>query len=124
MPLNVMDAHYESFATNVLPVAASLDMGILGMKTLGDGTILKSKRATPTEMLQYPMNLPISIQVTGIDGMPILAQALDAVRSYVPPTPEQRAALLARSAAVAMTGAPSSTRPPSISTAPTTTRNG
>ena len=104
MPLNVMDAHYDSFERTVVPMAVARGTGIIGMKAFGDTYILKSRVVSPTQMLQYPMSLPISIQVTGIDGMPILAQALDAVRSYVPPTPEQRAALLARSARVAMTG--------------------
>ncbi len=104
MPLNVMDAHYDSFERTVVPMAVARGTGIIGMKAFGDNYILKSRVVSPIQMLQYPMSLPISIQVTGIDGMPILAQALDAVRSYVPPTPEQRAALLARSAAVAMTG--------------------
>ena len=104
MPLNVMDAHYDSFERTVVPMAVARGTGIIGMKAFGDNFILKSRVVAPVQMLQYPMSLPISIQVTGIDGLPILAQALDAVRTYVAPTPEQRAALLARSAAVAMTG--------------------
>ena len=55
-------------------------------------------------MLHYPMSLPVSIQICGIDSMAILGQALDAVRSFVPPTPEQRAARLARTAAAAADG--------------------
>ena len=86
--------------------------------------ILKSRVMPPIQMLQYPMSLPISIQVTGIDGMPILAQALEAVRSYVPPTPEQRAMLLARSAQAAMTGRTELYKTTEHSTAPTRTRNG
>ena len=105
MPLNVMDAHYDSFEQEVLPVALSHGTAVLGMKAFGDDFILKSGVVTPVEMLQYPMNLPIAIQITGIDSMPILAQALQAVRSFVPMTAEQRAALLARSAQIAADGA-------------------
>ncbi len=105
MPLNVMDAHFDSFEQGVLPVAVARGTGVLGMKAFGDNFILKSNVMTPTEMLQYPMGLPISVQVTGIDSMPILRQALDAVKTFQPPTPEQRAAILLRSALVASDGA-------------------
>jgi len=36
MPLNVMDAHYESFAQRVVPVLVEQDIGVLGMKPMGD----------------------------------------------------------------------------------------
>ncbi len=101
MPLNVMDAHYDSFEKTVVPMAVARGTGIIGMKAFGDNFILKSRVVPPMQMLQYPMSLPISIQVTGID---VLHQALEAVRTYTPPTPEFRAALLARSEQVAMTG--------------------
>ena len=36
MPLNVMDAHYRSFEQTVLPMALQKQMGVLGMKPMGD----------------------------------------------------------------------------------------
>ncbi len=104
MPLNVMDAHFDSFEQGVLPVALSHGTAVLGMKTFGDNFILKSGVATPTEMLHYPMSLPVSIQVCGIDNAMVLQQALDAVRSFVPPTDAERVALLSRTAAAAKDG--------------------
>jgi aryl-alcohol dehydrogenase-like predicted oxidoreductase len=104
MPLNVMDVHYKSFEKNVLPVAQSLDMGILGMKTLGDGVILKSKTATPTECIQYAMNLPTSVVISGCDSLAVLDQALKAAYSFQPIPPDQVAALLARTAAAGSNG--------------------
>ena len=104
MPLNVMDAHFDSFEQGVLPVAAAHGTGVIGMKAFGDPFILDSKVASPLEMLHYPMSLPISLQVTGIDSLPILQQALIAVRSFAPFTAEQRTALLARTEAVAKDG--------------------
>ena len=104
MPLNVMDAHYDSFEQQVLPVAIAHGTGVLGMKAFGDNYILKSNAVAPIEMLQYPMSLPITVQVTGIDSMPILQQALEAVRTFRQPTPEQRAAVLARTAQAAADG--------------------
>ncbi len=104
MPLNVMDAHFDSFEQGVLPVAAAHGTGVIGMKAFGDPFILDSKAASPIELLQYPMSLPISVQVTGVDSLPILQQALIAVRSFAPFTTEQRAALLARTATAAKDG--------------------
>jgi predicted aldo/keto reductase-like oxidoreductase len=46
MPVNVMDAHYDSFTTRVVPEAKKRDMGILGMKPLGSGLFLKSRPFT------------------------------------------------------------------------------
>ena len=37
IPLNVMDAHYDSFQWKVLPVLAKNEIGVLGMKPMGSG---------------------------------------------------------------------------------------
>ncbi len=96
MPLNVMDAHYDSFEKKVLPVLLQHDIGVLGMKPMGDKIILKSKTATPVECLHYSMNLPTSVVITGCDAMNILQQALDAARSFRPMNQGEVASLLAK----------------------------
>ena len=58
MPLNVMDAHFHSFAANVVPRLVKEEIGVLGMKPLGFGTIPRSGVATAIECLHYAMNLP------------------------------------------------------------------
>src|SRR5437867_7522383 len=40
MPLNVMDAHYRSFEKFVLPRLVQENVGVLGMKSMGNGIIL------------------------------------------------------------------------------------
>ena len=50
MPLNVMDAHYDSFERTVLPVLVKHDIGVLGMKPMGDNVILRSKTASAYRM--------------------------------------------------------------------------
>ncbi len=104
MPLNVMDAHYDSFEQGVLPIANARGTAVFGMKAFGDAFIVKSGVATPAELLHYPMSLPITLQVCGIDKAEVLQQALNAVRSFMPLTPDQRAAILAKTAAVAADG--------------------
>jgi aryl-alcohol dehydrogenase-like predicted oxidoreductase len=97
MPLNVMDAHYESFEKRVLPVAKKLDMGIIAMKTFGDHFILDSKAVSPRDMLHYGMNLPTSVVVTGIDKPQILDQAIEAASSFAPLAAAKVRAILAKS---------------------------
>ena len=104
MPLNVMDHHYNSFEAKVLPVLVKQNIGVLGMKPMGDPFILQSRTATAVECLHYSMNLPTSVVITGCDSMKILQQALDAARSFQPMSREQIAALLARTARAAQSG--------------------
>ncbi len=104
MPLNVMDAHFRSFEHEVLPLLLKDEIGVLGMKALGDPFILRSNTVTPMECLHYAMNLPTSTVITGIDTMEILAQALEAARTFTPLSQEAVAKLLARTADAAATG--------------------
>jgi uncharacterized protein len=104
MPLNVMDAHYESFEHKVLPVLVKHGIGVLGMKPLGDKLILQSKTATPVECLHYAMNLPTSVVITGCDSLQILQQAIDAARTFQPMSEDAVAGLLAKTAPAAVKG--------------------
>ena len=104
MPLNVMDAHFNSFEKKVLPVLLKNDIGVLGMKPMGDHIILESKTATPVECLHYAMNLPTSVVITGCDSLPILQQALDAARNFQALDSSQVATLLAKTAKAAEAG--------------------
>jgi predicted aldo/keto reductase-like oxidoreductase len=104
MPLNVMDAHFRSFGRMVLPVLVKEEIGVLGMKSMGDGNVLKSKTVSPIECLHYAMSLPTSVVITGIDSLKILDQALEAVKTFEPLTNEQFSSLLARTTKSAMTG--------------------
>ena len=104
MPLNVMDAHYDSFAKLVLPVLVQKDIGVLGMKPMGDQIILRSGVVSAPECLRYAMSLPTSVVITGCESMPIVRQAIDVARNFHPMTEEERAALLARTGAVGRNG--------------------
>ena len=104
MPLNVMDAHYNSFEKKVLPVLVKHGIGVLGMKPMGDSIILRSKAATPVECLHYAMSLPTSVVITGCESIKILQQALDAARSFKPMSQEEVTQLLAKTAPAAAKG--------------------
>jgi predicted aldo/keto reductase-like oxidoreductase len=104
MPLNVMDAHYESFEKKVLPVLVKNKIGVLGMKPMGDKFIIKTGKVSPQECLRYAMSLPTSVVITGCDSLRILDQALSVARGFRPLTEPQMAALLEKTADVAKDG--------------------
>jgi aryl-alcohol dehydrogenase-like predicted oxidoreductase len=104
MPLNVMDAQFDSFEKKVLPVLVEHGIGVLGMKPMGDKLILNSKTATPVECLHYAMNLPTSVVITGCDSLAILQQALEAARGFKPMSSGEVATLLAKTAPAAGQG--------------------
>jgi predicted aldo/keto reductase-like oxidoreductase len=104
MPLNVMDAHFDSFEKFVLPMALERDMGVLGMKALGDPFILQSHTVSATEALRYAMSLPVSTTITGIDSIAILQQDLGIARGFRPLNPDEKVALLEQTKQAALAG--------------------
>lgn len=96
MPLNVMDHHDDGFEKVVLPMLVEEEIGVLGMKPMGSGIILKSGKVTPVECLTYALSLPTSVVITGCDSLKILRQALSVARSWKPLSDQARAALLAK----------------------------
>jgi aryl-alcohol dehydrogenase-like predicted oxidoreductase len=105
MPLNVMDAHFRSFAKLVVPELVQQRIAVLGMKSMANGILLRSGTVTAIECLHYALNLPTSVVITGMDSLEILDQACEAVRTFRPMDEAQVRALLARTAAVARSGA-------------------
>jgi aryl-alcohol dehydrogenase-like predicted oxidoreductase len=104
MPLNVMDAHFRSFGHMVLPKLVEQSIGVLGMKPMGDGNVLKSGLVTPVECLHYALSQPTSVVITGCERMAILDQAMEAAKSFRPLTPAEVAALLAKTKDAAIGG--------------------
>ena len=104
MPLNVMDAHYRSFEKRVLPELVRENIGVLGMKSMGNGVILKSGTVTPVECLTYALNLPTSVVITGCDSIEVLDQAVETAGSFRPLSQGEVDALLAKTAPAASRG--------------------
>jgi predicted aldo/keto reductase-like oxidoreductase len=105
MPLNVMDAHFRSFGHLVLPYLFEHGIAVLGMKTFGDGVILKSDAPIkPIEYLHFSLNLPTSVVITGIQNQRDLDQAFEAVKTFEPMKKTQVADLLSRSRPYALEG--------------------
>lgn len=104
LPLNVMDAHYRSFEKLVLPALLRDGIGVLGMKSMGNGIILRSGAVTARECLRYALNLPTSVVITGIESMDRLEQALAVAEEFQPLAAEEVQMLLEKTKAAARRG--------------------
>jgi aryl-alcohol dehydrogenase-like predicted oxidoreductase len=104
MPLNVMDAHFRSFGALVLPELVKRGIGVLGMKPIANGIILKSRTVSAIDCLRYALSLPTSVVITGIDSMKVLKQAIKLVETFQPLGDIERVELLARTRDAAMGG--------------------
>ena len=104
MPLNAMDAHFESFEKKVLPILVEKEIGVLGMKPMGAGLLLKSNTVSPVQCLRYAMSLPTSVVITGCESLANLEQALDLARNFKPLSTAESAALLAKTEQAAREG--------------------
>ncbi len=104
MPLNVMDAHFRSFGRHVLPVLVKEQIGVLGMKPMASGAILKSNTVSAADCLRFAMSLPTSVVISGMDSMDVLKHNLETVKTFEPLTEEQTAVLLKKTADAAVEG--------------------
>ncbi len=104
MPLNIMDAQFRSFSRQVVPEMVRRGIAVLGMKSMGSGVLLKSNVVAPMDCLHYAMSLPVATVIAGIDGLPILDQAFEAVRTFRPLDQAAVAALMDKSRVAASRG--------------------
>jgi predicted aldo/keto reductase-like oxidoreductase len=104
MPLNLMDAHFRSFVQQVMPKLVEQEIAVLGMKSMGDGNLLKSGTVTAVECLHYALNLPVSVVITGCESMERLDQAMEAARTFRPSDKARISALLTKTRSAALTG--------------------
>jgi hypothetical protein len=80
----------------VVPELVKRKVAVLGMKSMGDSVILKSKLVTPLECLCYSLNQPTTVVITGIDTQEILDQAITAARTYQTVSGQAISAILAK----------------------------
>jgi aryl-alcohol dehydrogenase-like predicted oxidoreductase len=104
MPVNVMDAHFRSFSKLVLPEAQKMGLGILGMKSMGSGVILKSSTVSPVDCLRYALSQPTSVVITGIDNQQVLDQAIEIGSTFKALSDAELQAILKKSEAAAAKG--------------------
>lgn len=90
MPLSVTDGANKpkSFESQTLPLAKKLGMGVIAMKTLGAGAVLREKAATVREALEYVWTLPVSTAILGCSETAHVAGNAEIARNFRPLTAE------------------------------------
>jgi uncharacterized protein len=104
MPINVMDAHYQSFARGVIPELVKRKIGVVAMKTAASGAIVRSTKITAAECLRYAMSLPVSVVISGMDNLEMARQNIATTKAFKPLTEDEINDLLARVRDVAADG--------------------
>jgi uncharacterized protein len=94
MPVSVLDANFNSFQTEIMPIAQDQGIGVIGMKSLAAGHIFEDPAIaiTAEEAIRYALSQPIASLCTGIDSLAILEQNLRIGREFVPMSAEEQAA--------------------------------
>jgi predicted aldo/keto reductase-like oxidoreductase len=97
IPVNPAEPHYWSFLTDVLPKAQGKGMGILGMKTLSRGVVIKIFGAESVEsFLHFAMTQPISTAVVGCETIEQLEMNVRIAESFQPMTEKDQDILLSK----------------------------
>lgn len=96
MPINVMDYFYRSFQKQVVPVCLNMDVGVIGMKSLGGGPgiILENTELTPAQCLRFALNVPVSSVVRGWTSMDQMMTDIQTARDFKPLSPVERDEIL------------------------------
>lgn len=114
MPLNIMDAHYNSFQKKVLPVALEKNIAALGMKSLVGGFKRISSRinVSPELCRHYSLSLPVSTLICGMQNRSEMQMMINIARDFKPLTEEKIDELLDISSAAAKNGEPEAYKDP------------
>ncbi len=119
LAVNAADPHHLPFASELLPLAVEMEMGIVGMKIPARGRLLAGYvpppleeqrgrvKATRTgtlsmaEAMRYVLSLPVSTVIVGCDSIPQLEENVAIARAFTPLSGAQLAALESKAAPVA-----------------------
>ena len=93
VPVSPLDRHVSDFATEVIPRAAKLGIGITGMKSLKGIERASGGRFEPEPYLRYAWGLPISTLALGLRKESEVAANLASARAFKPLSKAERLAL-------------------------------
>jgi len=103
MPVNVMDAHFRSFAKQVLPRLVKRGIAPIAMKSLAGGAIFKQARIPVSDAIRYVLSLAVSTVVSGFRSIRELKENAAIARSK-PMSEQEKSALLAKTKPMAGDG--------------------
>jgi hypothetical protein len=101
-----MDAHYNSFQKQVLPILNQREIAALAMKSLVGGFDRISFRVKVSAELcrRYSLSLPVSTLICGMQNFDEMRLMIDIARDFKPLTEEKIAELLDKAEAAAKNG--------------------
>lgn len=91
LPLNILDAHYNSFQKQVLPVLNKKGIAALGMKSLAaqNGRLVHDVNVSADLCRRYVMSLPVATTVCGIQTFDELREDLQRAQNFTPLSEEE-----------------------------------
>ena len=105
LPTNLLDYHYRSFLSEIVPRLRERDIGVIGMKSLaGNGTNMFTTGVTASEAMRFSLSLPIHTLISGMDTVDIVKENCALARSFTPMEEDERKALIAKVAPHAKDG--------------------
>ena len=106
LPLNILDAQYNSFQKQVLPVLQQKGIAPLGMKSLGaqNGRIVRELNISADLCRRYTMSLPVATTICGIQTFEELREDLARAQNFKPLTEAEINSLLGQSKVAAADG--------------------
>ncbi|CAA9535962.1 MAG: Oxidoreductase, aldo/keto reductase family [uncultured Thermomicrobiales bacterium] len=105
LPLNALDYHYRSFEREIVPLCEAQGIGVIGMKSLAGGHLLKSGAdLSAEEAIRYSLSLPCATLVSGMDSLATFEANLAIARAFVPYGEAELDAIRARTAQAAADG--------------------
>jgi aryl-alcohol dehydrogenase-like predicted oxidoreductase len=96
MPINVLDPHFQSFRKTVVDEAVDRNTGVIAMKTLSSGNILRFKVATVAEALRWVWSQPVGVLVSGCESVEQINYNVYLAKTFTPMPEAEQVALLAR----------------------------
>jgi predicted aldo/keto reductase-like oxidoreductase len=98
MPVNLIDPHYLSFITNVLPEARKRGLGVIAMKSNAIGAITKNNVAKIEDCLRFTWSQDIDALVSGVETVDQLEQNLGVLKTLKKLTPAEIIEVLKKTA--------------------------
>ncbi len=92
LPINPAEPHYRSF----LPLAQEAlerGLGVIGMKVLCRGFLMRLQVAQVKDFLHYALSQPVSLAVVGADDVAQVRELAAAARDFTPMPPEDQRSL-------------------------------
>ena len=90
IPVNPAEPRRDSFLQEVLPVAVSRNMGIIGMKVYARGLVTRLPRFQSMEpFFRFALSQPVSTVVIGCDNLSQLEENLSFAERFSPMTREE-----------------------------------